>query len=87
MENLFTFHTDPGHGWIEVDFHRMRQSGLGPQDFSRYSYRRHNVFFLEEDCDAPKFIAAWQEKTGLHVEFRNAYQARCFIRQLPSIRD
>jgi hypothetical protein len=82
----FTFHTDAGHGWIEVSLHDMRASGLEPKDFTRYSYRQRNVFYLEEDCDAAKFIAAWQEKTGQHAEFRDAYQPRSFIRQLPSIR-
>jgi len=83
----FTFHSDPGHGWVEVDLHNMRLAGLEPKDFSRYSYRKHNVFYLEEDCDASKFIAAWQEKTGQHAEFKDAYLANTFIRNLPSIRD
>lgn len=82
---IFTFHTDPGHGWIEVDLHAMRQAGLQPSDFSNYSYRKRNVFFLEEDCDAPKFIAAWQEKTGQHINFREAHQENTFIRGLPRI--
>jgi hypothetical protein len=86
-ENTFTFHTDPGHGWVEVDLHNMRLAGLEPSSFSKYSYRKRNVFYLEEDCDASKFIAAWQEKTGLHAEFRNSYQAQTFIRNLPRIHD
>ena len=83
----FNFYSDPGHGWVEVDLHAMRQAGLEPRDFSRYSYRKQNVFFLEEDCDAAKFIAAWQEKTGQHAEFRDCYQEQTFIRNLPSIHD
>lgn len=82
---MFTFHTDAGHGWIEVSLHEMRRSGLEPKDFSRYSYRARNVFYLEEDCDAPKFIDAWQQKTGEHVEFKETYTGRSFIRQLSSI--
>ena len=59
-DTFFTFHTDPGHGWLEVDLHEMRRSGLEPKDFSACSYRRRNVFFLEEDCDAPKFKKAYE---------------------------
>ena len=84
---MFTYHIDPGHGWVEVSFHDMRASGLQPSDFSRYSYRKRNVFYLEEDCDAPKFIAAWESKHGRKVDLREVHCERTFIRNLPSIRD
>lgn len=84
-DTLFTLHTDPGHGWLEVDLHNMRASGLNPRDFSKYSYRQRNTFYLEEDCDASKFVAAWQEKTGGHVQLREQYAHSTFIRNLPSI--
>jgi hypothetical protein len=35
--------------------------GLGPEDFSAYSYRRGDHLYLEEDCDAGRFLAAWQK--------------------------
>ena len=82
----FNFHSDPAHGWVEVSMIAMQQAGLQPNDFSRYSYRDGNKFYLEEDCDASKFIAAWQEKTGEHAEFNDVYTNRhSFIRRLPSI--
>lgn len=44
------FHTDPGHGWLEVP------KELIPPEMkaaiSVYSYQSDNAFFLEEDCDA-----------------------------------
>jgi hypothetical protein len=85
MSKTFTFHTDAGHGWIEVDWTDLKAASLNPSDFSRYSYRQRNTFYLEEDCDASKFIAAWQEQTGQHAEFRDAYMGRSFIRQLSAI--
>ena len=88
MEKKFTFHTDPGHGWVEVTANDICAAGLTIHDFSRYSYRNPGkpfVYYLEEDCDASKFIAAWQEKTGLHAEFRDCYQERTPIRNYPSI--
>ncbi len=78
-----TFYSDPGHGWLEVPMHEMRQAGLNPTDFSRYSYRKRNVFYLEEDCDAPKFIGAAKAK-GLAVSFVEN-NAGAFIRDLPRI--
>lgn len=33
-----TYHTDPGHGWLEVSFYALADVGLTPADFSRYSY-------------------------------------------------
>lgn len=78
------FISDPGHGWLEVPLYAMRQCGLNPTDFSRYSYRQRNTFYLEEDCDAPKFINAMKAK-GVEVTFDEVHQERTFIRALPPI--
>jgi hypothetical protein len=61
---MFTFYSDPGHGWLEVPWTALKDLGLNPTDFSSCSYRKRNVFYLEEDCDAPKFILAWTMKHG-----------------------
>jgi hypothetical protein len=82
---MFTFYTDPGHGWLEVPFGELKALGLNPQDFSRYSYSKRNVFYLEEDCDAPKFVEAWKAKHGSDPQFREEYQSKTFIRNLPPI--
>jgi hypothetical protein len=81
----FVFHNDPGHGWLQVNSADLMAVGLRPTDFSRYSYRRRNVFYLEEDCDAPKFVAAYEHKHGNKPDFDDHYQERTFIRDLPSI--
>jgi hypothetical protein len=60
----FTYHIDPGHGWLEVDWTDLKALELNPTDFSRYSYRKHNTFYLEEDCDATKFVDAFEAKHG-----------------------
>ena len=60
----FTFHVDPGHGWLEVDWTQLKRLELNPSDFSRYSYRNGNTFFLEEDCDASIFVNAYNAKHG-----------------------
>lgn len=65
-----TLHTDPGHGWLEVDWTDLKAVGLNPSDFSAYSYRNGNTFYLEEDCDATLFLSRIKTKTEvvtLHV--------------------
>lgn len=51
------FYQDPGHGWIRVPKKKLEK--LGIQDkVSRCSYMKGASAYLEEDCDAPKFIKA-----------------------------
>jgi hypothetical protein len=64
----FTYYNDPGHGWLKVDWTELKRLGLNPTDFSRCSYRRRNTFYLEEDCDAPKFIEAWEANNGTKIK-------------------
>ena len=86
----FRFFIDPGHGWLQVAWFDLKALGLNPRDFSRYSYRDRNQFYLEEDCDAPKFLQAYREKHGkapcIISEHRDgANDGPIFIRDLPSI--
>jgi len=86
----FKFWIDPGHGWLQVAWYDMKAVGLNPRDFSRYSYRNGNQFYLEEDCDAPKFIAAYEAKHGRRPAFLEIARDRpgdreIFIRLLPPI--
>jgi hypothetical protein len=80
----FIHHIDPGHGWLEVHFSELRRLSLNPTDFTRYSYRRGNTFFLEEDCDAMKFVEAWQFANDRKIETITKHGGE-FIRRLPSI--
>ena len=64
MKNTFTFHSDAGHGWLEVSASELADVGASAKDFSRYSYRKKFLYFLEEDCDAPKFIGLFNAKYG-----------------------
>ncbi len=55
----YIFHEDPGHGWLEVRRAELLRLGIS-KTISRYSYLsadRQRVF-LEEDCDAERFILA-----------------------------
>lgn len=61
---ILTFHTDLGHGWLEVP-KKLAKS----LDFriSPYSYQDSKNLYLEEDCDAEAFSNAAKE-AGLKVQ-------------------
>lgn len=69
----FTMHSDPGHGWLAVCDTDLIDVGLTPRSFSKYSYAKGGTYYLEEDCDAPKFLAAYASKHGVQPEFKVNY--------------
>lgn len=77
---------DPGHGWLEVSWTDLKSLGLNPSDFSTYSYRNGNTFYLEEDCDAAKFLKAYEAKHGTTPDIVDVYQDPCSIRDMRPIR-
>jgi hypothetical protein len=54
---MYNFHSDCGHGWLEVP--RAELVALGIADkISHYSYQKGDRVYLEEDCDAAVFRVA-----------------------------
>ena len=86
MTNYITFHTDPAHGWLEVN--RVDLEILNIADkISRFSYSSGTKVFLEEDCDAPHFIRAAESK-GWTIETTEKFtNGESFIRRLPSYKE
>lgn len=82
----FTFYSDPGHGWLQVPVRDIIDIGMHPADFSDYSYRAGRgpdaTLYLEEDCDAPKFLGAYERVKGCKPECPEAPQDGGFIRSL-----
>lgn len=64
MRTVYTIHADSGHGWLRVTIGEVTQLGFNVSDFSRYSYRKGNDLFLEEDCDMAKFMIAYSRRFG-----------------------
>jgi hypothetical protein len=79
--NKFTFHTDPGHGWVEVDVDLLIDLGIHGK-ITSYSYCDGTRAYLEEDCDAGTFIQAYKAKHGRRPEFVDQYAEHTFIRSL-----
>jgi len=72
MEKHYTFIEDPGHGWLAVPEADLKGIGL---KFSQYSPRRGGMVYLEEDCDAPKYLDYLQSQ-GMIVRITNKYVER-----------
>jgi hypothetical protein len=58
-------HSDPGHAWLAVKLSEIKMLGI-QTDISAYSYVKGKTAYLEEDCDAGKFIDAMRAK-GIEV--------------------
>ena len=83
----FTFHTDPGHGWLQVETSLIQSLGVtGISSCSYIDGSANLIAFLEEDCDAALFINAYQEKNPrVEVRFREVnLNQEHWIRNLPS---
>jgi len=62
----YTYHTDPGHGWLEVGVDELILLGIGDK-ISSYSYINGGKAYLEEDCDMGLFICK-MEANGVEVK-------------------
>ncbi len=58
-----TFHADGGHGWLEVDKKIVRDLNI---KVSTFSYQKDDKAYLEEDCDATRFLKA-AESAGIEL--------------------
>lgn len=76
---------DPGHGWLAVPVSLLRSLGIAAQ-VSRYSYisRDGLTAYLEEDCDAHRFMDAMQGRP-IAIECTPRHSnGESFVRRLPS---
>lgn len=78
----FTFFADPAHAWLKVCPADLIELGLTMNDFSAFSYIGANAFYLEEDCDATKFIALHKAKHGEISFAENHTNGQSHIRRM-----
>ena len=65
---ILDFHSDPGHGWVQVTRDLINKLGIQNQ-ISECSYQKGNLVYLEEDCDATLLVKAL-EAQNIPVTFR-----------------
>jgi len=76
---MYIFHTDPGHGWLEVNRSELRRLNL-LDDITECSYQKGDKVFLEEDCDATRFIEAKKQAKEPFI-FEEKYEDDSPIRE------
>ncbi len=89
------WYTDPGHGWLRVPLQAVIDAGVAER-ISSCSYiatahpgglnaTAQPTAYLEEDCDAPAFLAAAGISHDTAASFPTTHQdGQSFIRRLPS---
>ena len=82
---MFTFHTDPGHGWLEVPLELLEELGIA-ENITGFSYVYGKSVFLEEDCDAGTFVKAYTDNRGALPAIQESYQEDTPVRHYPSYR-
>ncbi len=76
----FLKYNDSSHGWVEVPIDLLVTLGIKDK-ISTYSYTNANNAYLEEDCDMPIFIRAYEEANGCTPKLIDNHEDReCFIR-------
>lgn len=67
------WYTDPSHGWLKVEYSELVELGIH-NEISAWSYRNGDYAYLEEDCDAMKYLNA-VNKNGGEILFRSGHDA------------
>ena len=83
-EPTYTYHTDPGHGWIEVPIVDLVVLGLQTR-ISGYSYTDGQSIYLEEDRDAALWVDEYHRRHGHAPKIAERYSADTFVRNLPHV--
>jgi hypothetical protein len=82
MNRKFIYHTDPGHGWLEVNLFELEELGIRNR-ISSFSYRKRAIAMLEEDCDMVLFIEAYVNRFGCKPCIEEQYSDNSFVRDWP----
>jgi len=81
MNLSLIFHTDPAHGWLEVNRANLEALNIAHK-ISRYSYQKTDRVFLEEDSDAAHYLRAAGKKGWTITTTEKHTNHDSFIRNL-----
>ena len=79
---IFNFHSDAGHGWLEVSIDDLKAYGI-EDEISSYSYIKGGKAYLEEDRDAGLYLRKLEE-AGIKPSFNEIYRDPSPIRNYNS---
>ena len=71
METYCLF-SDAGHGWLKVKRAELKRMGIADK-ITSYSYQKGDDVYLEEDCDASRFLEAYKKKNGTDPRYLLKY--------------
>jgi hypothetical protein len=84
MDTQYVFHSDPGHGWLEVSLKELEDLRIAHK-ISPFSYLHKGRVYLEEDCDMSIFAFAKGWKIGGNAPIKDVhYNNECPIRNYSS---
>ena len=72
--NPLKFYSDPGHGWLAVKKEDVELLNL---EISPFSYQKGKTVYLEEDCDASKFLDAYFKYTEIDPQSYKCDERSC----------
>lgn len=78
---------DPGHAWLGVEMAQVIEAGVAGQISScSYMSKAGQVAYLEEDCDAPRFLAAigFVFDSDISIPETTPVRGNSFVRRLPA---
>ena len=81
----FKYHTDAGHGWIEVSKSLAKALGF-TKEISSYSYHDQDNYYLEEDGDAGLLINALKNRGQVYRMDDCFMEGDSFVRALASVK-
>ena len=90
-DHVFTFYSDPAHGWLEMPVSIVRELNMGMCQISEFSYynKKTKLVYIEQDCDLLNVKREYEKKFKqklldpdrvVHIDL----DENNFIRKLPS---
>lgn len=79
--------SDPGHAWLGVEMSQVAEAGVAGQISScSYMSKHGQIAYLEEDCDAPRFLAAigFAYDGKVSIPETTPVRGNSFVRRLPA---
>tara|TARA_R100001129_G_scaffold170306_1_gene139661 strand:- start:449 stop:985 length:537 start_codon:yes stop_codon:yes gene_type:complete len=90
-DHIFTFYSDPAHGWLEMPVAIVKELDMGFAQISEFSYynKETKLVYIEQDCDLLNVKREYEKKFNqklldpdrvVHIDLDEDN----FIRKLPS---